>query len=95
MGVGRSEHETNDPFAGDAPSVDFRRSENPAPDSFHGEVGEVFAGARRIQFGFGDIARGVHVSADADANTALNGGARFFGDVGQNLVENFAARGCC
>jgi hypothetical protein len=45
FGVGISEHEANEPFAGDAAAVDFGRSEDPVAGGFYGEVGEILAGA--------------------------------------------------
>ncbi len=57
-----------------------------------GEVGEILAGAGRIERGIGDVAGGIDVNADGDADHAMNGGEGFLGDVGQNLVEDFTAR---
>ena len=65
----------------------------PAAGGFESKVGEILTGATRIERGFRNVARGVDVNADADPNDALNGGAGFLGCLGQDLFEDFTARG--
>src|SRR5262245_25653107 len=93
FGAGGGEREADQPFAGDAAGADFRRSEFPAAEGFLRGVGEILAGSRTLEFGRGDVAGGVHVSAESDANFARNGSERFFGNVGQDGVEHFAFSG--
>lgn len=65
----------------------------PPASPIQGKIGEVLAWAPRIECGFGDIACGIDLDANADADGPLNGGAGFLGDVGQDLLEDFTARG--
>ena len=65
----------------------------PAAGGFESKVGKILTGAGRIERSLGDVARGIDVNPDADANDSLNGGEGFFGDVGQNLLEDLTARG--
>ena len=85
--------EADEPFTGDAVAVDFGGGEFPAAGGLQGEISEIFAGAGPVEFGCGNVAGGVYVDADADANSAVNGGASFIGHGGQNLVEDFTAGG--
>ena len=85
--------EADEPFTGDAVAVGFRRGELPAACGFQGKISEILTGAGRIECCLGDISSGIDLHADADADNPLNGGEGFFGDVRQNLIENFAARG--
>lgn len=71
----------------------FRRGELPAARGLLCEIGEVFAGAWRIERCAGDVPRGIDLNAHTDADHTLNGGAGLLGDIGQNLVEDFTARG--
>ena len=93
FGAGGGEVEADEPFAGDAVAVDFGGGEFPAAGGLQGQIGEIFAGAGPVEFGCGNVAGWVYVDADPDANSAVNGGASFIGDGGQNLVENFTAGG--
>lgn len=93
FGAGGGEMEADEPFAGNAVTAGFGRIELPAARGFHGEIGEIGTGACGIQGGFGDVAGGIDLYADADANDAMNGGEGSRRGVGQNLVEDFAARG--
>ena len=63
----------------------------PAAGSLQCEIGEIGAGARRIERSFRDVPGRIDLDADGDANYTLNGSAGFFRDVGQNLIEDFAA----
>jgi len=65
----------------------------PAAGGFESKVGKILTGAGGTERGFGNIAGGVDVNADADAHDALNGGAGLLGDFGQNLFEDFTALG--
>ena len=85
--------EANEPFTGDTVAVDFGGGEFPAAGGLQGEIREIFAGAGPVEFGCGNVAGRVYVDVDADADGAVNGGASFIGDGGQNLVEDFTASG--
>ena len=93
LGAGLGKFEADEPVAGDAVAVHFRRSEFPPAGGLESEIGEIFARAGRIQFGLGDISSGLDVDADRHANFAVNGAASFFGDVGQHLFQDLPARG--
>ncbi len=93
LGAGWRELEADEPITGDAVTAHFGRSELPAAGGFESKVGKILTGATRIERGFSNIACGVDVHADADAHDALNGGASLLGDLGQNLFEDFTARG--
>jgi hypothetical protein len=93
LDAGLRKLETDEPHAGNTAAVDFGRSEFPAAGGFQGQIGEILAGAGRIESGFGDVAGGINLNANTDANRTGDGGACFFRDVRQNLVKDFAARG--
>ena len=65
----------------------------PAAGGFEGEIGKILTRAGRIERGVGDVAGGIDVNADGDANDSVDGVQGFLGGVGQNLVEDFTARG--
>lgn len=85
--------EADEPFAGGAVAADFGGSELPTAGGLQGEIGEILAWAGRIERGIGDVAGGIDVNADGDANDSMNGGEGFRRGVGQNLVEDFTALG--
>jgi hypothetical protein len=91
--AGLGEFEADEPVAGGAVAVEFGGGEFPTAGGLDGEVSEIFAGARSIELGGGDVARGLDVNADGDADFALDSGAGFVGDVGQNLIEDFPMSG--
>ena len=86
MGAGLGKFEADEPVAGDAAAVHFRCGKFPAAGGLESEIGEILARAGRIEFGLGNISRGLNVDADADAHFALNGTASSVGDVGQYLL---------
>jgi hypothetical protein len=83
----------NEPFAGDTVTCGFRRTELPAARGFQCEIGEIRTGSGRIERSLGDIPCGIDLHADADADYSMNGSEGFRGGVGQNLIEDFTARG--
>ena len=83
--------EANEPFAWDAVSAYFGRSELPAASRLQSEVGEILARPRRIEPGLSYIACGVHLNAHADSDDSMNGSEGVLGSVGQNLLEDFRA----
>ena len=85
--------EADEPFAGSAVAADFGGGELPPAGGLQGEVGEILAWAGRIERGIGNVAGGIDVNADGDANDSVDGAEGFLGGVGQNLVEDFTARG--
>src|SRR6266571_3185593 len=93
LGIGWGEFEADQPFTGNAVSVDLRCSELPAAGGVQCEVGEIRARAGRIRFRLRNAARGIDVNADGDTHGSVNGVPRFLGNVRQNLVEDFTARG--
>ena len=92
MGAGLGKLKTDEPVARDAVAIRFRRGELPAADGLQREIGEILARAGGIEFGLRNISSGLDVDADSNANFALNRVASFFGNVGQDLVQDFAAR---
>lgn len=46
------------------------------------------AGGRICECGGGDGAIGIDLYADVDADGAANGGARFFGNFGEDFAKN-------
>ena len=93
LGAGLGELEADEPVAGHAAAIGFGRGKGPAAGGLQSEVGEILARAGGIEFGKGDVAAGLDVDVHSDAHFALNRAARFFGDVGQDLVEDFAVSG--
>ena len=93
MGAGLGEFEANEPVAGDAAAVHLGSGECPSAGGLQSEIGEILARAGGIEVGLGDISRGLDVNVDCHANFAVDGGASLFRDVGQDLVQDFAAGG--
>ena len=93
MGGGRGEFEADEPVAGGAVAVHFGSGEFPTAGGLQSEIGEILARAGGFEFGLGDISRGLDVNVDSHANFAMDGATSLFGDVGQDLVEDFAASG--
>jgi len=91
--AGGGELEADQPFAGDATGAHFGRSEFPAAEGFLRSVRKILAGSRILEFGRGNVACGIDVGAESHADFAGNRGQRFVGDVGQNLIEDFAFSG--
>ena len=54
----------------------------PAAGGFEGEIGKILTRAGRIECGIGDVAGGIDVDADSDANDSVNGVEGFLGCVG-------------
>ena len=74
-------------------SADVGGIELPLAGGFQGEIGKILTRTGRIERGFGDVAGGIDVDADSDANDSADGVEGFLGGVGQNLVEDFTASG--
>src|SRR4029077_13038139 len=74
-------------------AIGFGSGEGPAAGGLGSEIGEILARARGIEFGLRDVAAGLDVDTDGNADFTLNRPARFFGDVRQYLVEDFAVSG--
>ena len=70
--VGRK-FEADQPFAWDAVAIIFRRSEFPLLRGLQGLLSKIFAGTRGFQVGVRNSASGIDVSANGDANGAVNG----------------------
>ena len=93
LGGRLGEFEADEPVAGGAVALEFGGGEFPAAGGLEGEVGEISAGAGGIEFGGGDGSSGFDVDVDGDADFSLDGGAGFFRDVGQDLIEDFSTAG--
>ena len=68
--AGGRELEADQPIAGDAAGADFRGSEFPAAEGFLCGIREILAGPGILEVGRRNVAGGVHVSAENDADSA-------------------------
>ena len=88
FGSGGGVAEAEEPVAGDAGAVGLRRGEFPVACGSQGEIGEVAARARRIEFGIGDVAGRIDANFYADSNGARDGAARAVRNFRQNFVKH-------
>ena len=86
FGVEWGELETDYPFGGDGVTVDLGWGEIPTMRGLQRLVCEISAGAGGEEFGGGDVPGSIHTQLDGNVNSAADGGARFWRNVGHDLL---------